>query len=86
MKHPSAPTVRRLALPALALLPCAAEACASCMSSASGDQTFTWAYYGLMATPFLIVLGLGGVLTGCYLSGRRGRPAPADSILDEETT
>lgn len=73
-----------LALLPLVLVPAAAEACASCMSS--GDQTFNWAYYGLMATPFAIVMGVGGVLTGCYLSARRRRPAHTDANLDEETT
>ena len=52
-------------------LPSTALACASCLSSAFGDRTYTWPYYALFAMPFLIAAVVGGVLA--YSAGVRPR-------------
>lgn len=77
--------LERLALLPLVLVPRVVEACASCITSPYGDQTYNWAYVGLMLVPFALVIGIGGVLTRCYLTNRRRLPAPTDSITDEDT-
>ncbi len=46
----------------LPLSPAVAAACASCVASAYGDQTFNWAYFGLIAMPFVLAAVLGGVI------------------------
>ena len=38
----------------LVLVPAAALACASCVSSAFGDRTYNWAYLTLLLMPFLL--------------------------------
>jgi hypothetical protein len=45
-----------------ALIPAPAAACAMCLTSASGDRTFTWAFVALMLMPFAVAAGSGVVL------------------------
>ena len=52
---------RVLAL-ALLLAPAAAEACASCISSAYGDRTYSWPYVFLILVPFGVGVVVGAVL------------------------
>jgi hypothetical protein len=77
--------VSTLALAAvLVLLPAVALACPSCVSAAYGDRTFNWAFGGLLAMPFVVACGIGGVLT--YLHIRRGQPSsppPGDHRPDQ---
>jgi hypothetical protein len=69
----------------LALRPGVAAACASCISSAYGDRTYTWPYLGLIVMPFIV----GGVIA-VILYRHRGEeepdPSSMDSLLDKETT
>ena len=51
-----------LVLLALVVVPEEAAACASCVWSAFGDQTYNWAFLGLMILPFVVVGVIGGVL------------------------
>jgi peptidoglycan/LPS O-acetylase OafA/YrhL len=67
--------VRRLAL-ALAMLvvPAAAEACASCISSPFGDQSYNWPYLVLILVPFAAAAVIAGVMmrvTGARFSDLR---------------
>jgi hypothetical protein len=82
--------VRRALLSALGIvLPArAAEACATCITSPFGDQTYNWAYLGLILAPFALGAVIAAVLAGCWLAARRREPAraPADSLTREETT
>jgi hypothetical protein len=81
-------------LAAGALLPRNAMACATCVSSAFGDQTYNWPYFGLILMPFLVTGVVGGVLYH-YRGARRspdahrvpsdGSPA-VDTLLDKEMT
>jgi len=73
--------VKAAALAGLALLltPRSALACATCIASPFGDQTYTWPYLGLILLPFGLIAAIVGILG--YLSwkarlGRRG-PSPA---------
>jgi hypothetical protein len=72
----------------LLLAPSAAWACASCISSAFGDQTYNWAYLGLMLTPLVVCAVIGGVVAWCHRANvREARRAPAtDPLFNEETT
>jgi hypothetical protein len=52
-------------------------ACASCISTAYGDQSFIWAYGALIVAPFLVAITVGGVLAwsaGYRLRWRRATP------------
>jgi hypothetical protein len=67
--------MRRVAL-ALAMLvvPVAAEACASCISSPFGDQSYNWPYLVLILVPFAAAAVIGGVMmrvTGARFSDLR---------------
>ena len=67
--------MRRVAL-ALAMLvvPAAAEACASCISSPFGDQSYNWPYLVLILVPFAAAAVIGGVMmrvTGARFSDLR---------------
>ena len=67
--------MRRAAL-ALAMLvvPAAAEACASCISSPFGDQSYNWPYLVLILVPFVAAAVIGGVMmrvTGARFSDLR---------------
>ena len=56
------------------LLPAAAEACPTCISSPFGDRTFGWAYLVLFLVPFALAAVIGGVLmrvTGSRISDFR---------------
>jgi hypothetical protein len=69
---------------ALALLhPALAVACPSCISSAYGDRTYNWAFFGLLLMPFAVGAGIGGVLG--YLSLRRRQRRPVTLSLEETT-
>ena len=73
---------------ALAALPRGASACASCISSAFGDQTYNWAYIGLMFTPLVLCGVIGGVLAWCdraRLREMRRSPATNSSLFNEES-
>jgi len=70
----------------LALGPSAAEACATCISSAYGDRTFNWAFLSLLGAPFVISVAIGSVL---YVNVRRQRAARDESsttTMVKETT
>ena len=88
--------MRRAAL-ALAMLvvPAAAEACASCISSPFGDQSYNWPYLVLILVPFVAAAVIGGVMmrvTGAHLSDLRPwlarilHPVDAEDGRQEETT
>jgi hypothetical protein len=68
----------------LVLAPGAAEACATCISSAYGDRTYNLAYLGLLLAPFVLAIAIGGILTRCYVASRREAAAPTDPMPDED--
>ena len=47
-------------------MPRAALACATCISSPFGDQTYAWPYLGLILLPFGLIAAIVGILG--YLS------------------
>jgi len=47
---------------ALVLTPRSALACATCIASPFGDQTYTWPYLGLILLPFGLILAIAGIL------------------------
>ena len=69
---------------ALILTPSAALACATCISSPFGDQTYTWPYLGLILLPFGLLVAIGGILGYLRLKARLG--ATDDSQIIKETT
>jgi hypothetical protein len=62
----------RLAFLAVLLIPRAALACATCASSAYGDRTFNWAFFGLILMPFVVGSGIAGVFAARYWTPREG--------------
>ena len=69
--------------------PRTASACASCISSAFGDQTYNWAFLGLMLTPLVLCAVIGGVLAWCYRANvreARRNPSTTSPLFNEETT
>ena len=56
---------------ALSLAPSSAWACASCISTPFGDQTYTWPYLGLILLPFGLIAAIVGILG--YHAGYRPR-------------
>lgn len=72
------------------LVPAAALACPTCVSSAFGDRTYNWAYVGLLVMPFVLTAVVGAILAwsagvrprwpawraASLFSGRAGAPAP----------
>ncbi len=44
------------------LTPGAALACATCISSAFGDQSYNWPYLGLILLPFGLIVTIAGIL------------------------
>jgi MFS family permease len=54
--------IARILALALLLAPAAAEACASCISSAYGDRTYSWPYVFLILVPFAVGVVVGAVL------------------------
>ena len=88
--------LKRVAL-VLAMLgvPAAAEACASCIASPFGDQTYNWPYLVLILVPFAAAAVIAGVMmrvTGTRFSDLRPwltrivRPAAHPEASQEETT
>jgi len=63
----------RAALAGLALIltPRWASACATCISSAFGDQSSTWPYLGLILLPFGLIVAIVGILGYCAGYGPR---------------
>jgi hypothetical protein len=55
----------------LILIPRAALACATCITSPFGDRTYAWPYYGLLLLPFGLMAAVGGILA--YHAGYRPR-------------
>lgn len=53
---------RALGALVMLVLPAAAEACATCISSPYGDRTYTWPYLLLIVLPFGVATVIGGVL------------------------
>ena len=52
---------------AVLLTPGLARACASCISTPFGDQTYAWPYLGLILLPFGLMAAVAGVLA--YYAG-----------------
>ena len=79
---------------AVLLTPGLARACASCISTPFGDQTYTWPYLGLILLPFALMVAVVGVLA--YHTGYGPRrlqrwltarfTAPDDPEILKETT
>jgi len=79
---------------AVFLSPRLAWACASCISTPFGDQTYTWPYLGLILLPFGLMAAVVGVLA--YHTGYGPRhvvqwvaarfTAPDDPEILKETT
>jgi hypothetical protein len=79
---------------AVLLTPGLARACASCISTPFGDQTYTWPYLGLILLPFGLMAAVVGVLA--YHAGYGPRrvkqwlaarfTAPDDPEILKETT
>lgn len=44
------------------LTPKSALACATCIASPFGDQTYTWPYLGLILLPFGLIAAIVGIL------------------------
>jgi hypothetical protein len=55
----------------LILIPRAALACATCITSPFGDRTYTWPYYGFLLLPFGLLATVAGILA--YVAGYRPR-------------
>ena len=73
----------------LAAMPRDAGACASCISSAFGDQTYNWAYVGLMLTPLVLCAVIGGVIAWSHRANARDArhtPPTTPPLFNEETT
>jgi hypothetical protein len=77
---------------ALMLTPRAALACATCISTPFGDQTYTWPYLGLILLPFGLIAVIVGIFGYLSLRERFGRrlaapfAAPDDPRVIKETT
>jgi len=79
---------------AVLLTPGLARACASCISTPFGDQTYAWPYLGLILLPFGLMAAVAGVLA--YYAGYGPRSltqwlaarftAPDDPEILKETT
>jgi hypothetical protein len=57
------------------LMPTPALACATCISTPFGDQTYNWPYLGLILLPFGLIAAIAGILG--YLSVKE-RLGPLD--------
>jgi len=57
---------------ALILTPRSALACATCIASPFGDQTYTWPYLGLILLPFGLIAAIAGILGYLRLQARLG--------------
>jgi hypothetical protein len=67
---------------AMILAPRAVLACASCISTPFGDQSYTWPYLGLILLPFGLIAAIAGILG--YLSVKAR--LKDDSQIIKETT
>ena len=82
---------RAVAAVAMILVPAAADACATCISSPFGDQTYNWPYIFLILLPFAVATVIGGVLvrvsgvSAFALLRRLTRPSPPNPRIQEET-
>ena len=56
---------------ALILTPRAASACATCISSPFGDQSYNWPYLGLILLPFALIVAIVGIFGYCAGYGPR---------------
>jgi hypothetical protein len=56
---------------ALTLTPRSSLACATCIASPFGDQTYTWPYLGLILLPFALIVAIVAILG--YHAGHRPR-------------
>ena len=75
--------VARAAL-ALILTPRSASACATCISSPFGDQSYTWPYLGLILLPFGLIVALVGIFGYLHWKahlGQRGSFSPAPRTI-----
>jgi len=93
---------RAVAAVAMILVPAAADACATCISSPFGDQTYNWPYIFLILLPFAVATVIGGVMVRVSgvsvrtLLRRLTRPSqihggpttggPPSPLIQEETT
>lgn len=78
-----------MAVALVALSPRLAGACAACVSSAYGDRTYNWAYFGLLMMPFAIALVIGGIVAWSLGYLDRGRLRRTFSLRNDtlkETT
>jgi hypothetical protein len=68
----------RPALAGLALLltPRSALACATCIASPFGDQSYSWPYLGLILLPFGLIAVIAGILGYLDWKARLGRRGP----------
>jgi hypothetical protein len=84
--------VKRAVAAAMILVPAAADACATCISSPFGDQTYNWPYVFLILLPFALATVIGGVMVRVSgvsvfaLLRRLTRPSPPSPLIQEETT
>jgi len=71
--------MKAAALVALALIltPRSALACATCIASPFGDQTYTWPYLGLILLPFGLILAIVAIFGCVGLKERLGRRGPS---------
>jgi hypothetical protein len=53
------------------LIPRAALACATCITSPFGDRTYTWPYWGFLLLPFGLLAVVAGILAYCAGYGPR---------------
>jgi hypothetical protein len=66
---------------ALIMTPRSAQACATCIISPFGDQTYTWPYLGLILLPFGLIAALAGVFGYYAYFGAKDDPQ-----ITKETT
>jgi hypothetical protein len=66
-----------LAWLALVLTPRSALACATCIASPFGDQTYTWPYLGLILLPFGLIFAIAGIFGYANWKARLGRRGPS---------
>ena len=62
---------------ALVLMPRSALACATCIASPFGDQTYTWPYLGLILLPFGLIFAIAGIFGYANWKARLGRRGPS---------
>jgi hypothetical protein len=53
---------RALGAAVVILLPAAAEACATCVSTPYGDRSYNWPYLFLILLPFVVATVIAGVI------------------------